>query len=366
MGSIIVFRIKLNQTRLNTDTINTNYTRKNTMRRIIMGILMMFVMQSSLYAGTVPTQENVTKLYVATFNRAPDAGGLAYWVTTSRLNLEGIAQSFFDQPETQEVYPPDSTNADFIEAVYINLFNRAPDQAGLNYWVRELDSGRIAKSVFILAVINGAQNTEEFGNDAMILANKTTVGLAFSNAGLNDTMDAKEIMLEVTDDKSTVTEALDSYEISPPNHLEETKLSDIFQHYGSSLAMAMSHIFLKEHTDIKTIYLSSRKGTFEIRGSESTLSGKYTSPNTNTITEGNVLLTLSQRDIMTGKDKVIYTITYLGAYQTKNIFIKVHHSFNKETYISVMNPTIGGFNDLIKEANDTYGSFEEMYNALFK
>ncbi len=145
------------------------------MIRIIMGILMMLVFQTSLYAGTIPTQENVAKLYVATFNRAPDAAGLAYWVNDARLDLEGIAQSFFDQSETQEAYPPDSTNADFVEAVYLNLFNRASDQAGLEYWVGELDSGHIAKSVFILAVINGAQNTVEYGNDATILTNKTTV-----------------------------------------------------------------------------------------------------------------------------------------------------------------------------------------------
>ena len=54
----------------------------------------------------------------------------------------------------------------------MNLFNRESEQAGLDYWVGELNSGRIAKSVFIQAVINGAQDTKEFGNDATILANK--------------------------------------------------------------------------------------------------------------------------------------------------------------------------------------------------
>ncbi|WP_367278395.1 DUF4214 domain-containing protein [Sulfurimonas sp.] len=43
---------------------------------------------------------DVCKLYVATFNRAPDAAGLSYWVNNSGLSIEGIAQSFFDQPET--------------------------------------------------------------------------------------------------------------------------------------------------------------------------------------------------------------------------------------------------------------------------
>ncbi len=52
-----------------------------------------------------PTQEEVSKLYVATFNRVPDKGGLDYWINDSGLTLSGIAKSFFDQPETQKLYP---------------------------------------------------------------------------------------------------------------------------------------------------------------------------------------------------------------------------------------------------------------------
>jgi len=183
------------------------------MLKIILSTLMIFAFQSSLQAGTTPTLENTTKLYVATFNRAADAGGLDYWANGAGLDLEGIAQSFFDQPETKEAYPTDSSNTDFVEAIYQNLFNRASEAAGLAYWVAELDSGRIAKSTFILAVINGAQDTEEFGKDATILTNKTTVGLAFANAGLNDLTDAREIMLGVTADESTVTDTLKEYGI---------------------------------------------------------------------------------------------------------------------------------------------------------
>lgn len=155
----------------------------------------------------------VTKLYVATFNRAPDAAGLDYWANSSGLDIEMIAKSFFDQSETQTIYPPNSNNTDFVRAVYNNLFNRLPEADGLNYWVSELDSGSIEKSVFILAVINGAQDTEEFGNDATILKNKTAVGLAFSNAGFDDTNSAKNIMLSITDKEMSVCKSLETYGI---------------------------------------------------------------------------------------------------------------------------------------------------------
>jgi len=150
-----------------------------------------------------PTIENITLLYIATFNRAPDKAGIDYWVNNSGLNVNEIAASFFDQKETQELYKG-YNNHEFIKAVYKNLFNREPDSAGWQYWESELNNHRIAKSHFILAVINGA-----LGDDAKILENKQKVGLAFVHKDLNDINKAKEIMKSITADPSTVNRALD-------------------------------------------------------------------------------------------------------------------------------------------------------------
>ncbi|MDQ1244297.1 MAG: hypothetical protein QG565_637, partial [Campylobacterota bacterium] len=164
-------------------------------------LVAMLLLGTSLYA-TQPTKENVAKLYVATFERAPDSAGLDYWVNTD-LELEEIAQSFFDQPETQTKYPTGTSNAAFITSVYENLFNRAPDAAGLAYWDGELQRGVFTKSEFILAAINGAQNTAE-GNDLAMVENKTEVGLAFADAGFDSVADAKNYLANVTDDDATV------------------------------------------------------------------------------------------------------------------------------------------------------------------
>ena len=124
------------------------------------------------------TKQQVAELYVATFNRAPDAAGLNYWVNTSGLTIEGIAQSFFDQAETQALYPEGTTDTAFVTSIYTNLFNRAPDAAGLAYWVANLAAGT-SRSVMIEAMKNGA-----LGTDATIIANKATVGLYYADAGL--------------------------------------------------------------------------------------------------------------------------------------------------------------------------------------
>lgn len=136
------------------------------MRKII---LFMFAMVA--LNATTPTYENVTRLYVATFDRTPDVVGLKYWVNDSGLSLEDIARSFFNQPETKAKYYPDGTIYlhDFVDEIYVNLFDRAPDSVGKEWWVDYIMAGGFERvSVFILAVINGAQ-----GNDATILANKT-------------------------------------------------------------------------------------------------------------------------------------------------------------------------------------------------
>ncbi len=136
-----------------------------------------------------------------------------------------------------------------------------------------------------------------------------------------------------------------------------SEMKDIFQHYASTLVKAMSHIRLKEFLDTNTIYLSKRSGTFEIRGGSSSIGGKFILPSGTSINKNETLLTLTQRD------KTIYTITYLGSYKIKNIFIKVHHEYSNETYISIMHPVTSNFNDIL--GND-YNDFEEMYKTLFE
>ncbi len=171
-------------------------------------LLLVLLFITTLLSATTPTQRSLTKLYIATFDRAPDASGLEYWLN-SGMSQENIASSFFEQSETKEKYPDELTNEDFIIEVYTNILNRAPDQAGLDYWLSELDSGDISRSVFIQAAINGAQ-----GDDATVLENKTIVGLAFARDGHNDPYEASAVMKNITADPESVNDALCEYSLS--------------------------------------------------------------------------------------------------------------------------------------------------------
>ncbi len=165
-------------------------------------ILLISVATVSMLVATIPTVDSVTKLYIATFDRAPDSSGIEYWLNSSGLSLEGIAQSFFDQPETAQKYPSDTTEEEFINSVYLNLFDRSPQIAGLKYWKKELKSGNIRRDQFILAVMNGA-----LGDDKNLLNNKLEVAEYFIQNGLNDASLAKELMDMIKPDGSGVEEA---------------------------------------------------------------------------------------------------------------------------------------------------------------
>jgi hypothetical protein len=158
--------------------------------------------------ATPSSKFTVTELYIATFDRAPDSKGLNYWLN-SGLQLEEIAMSFFEQEETKTKYPIGLSEVDFIEEVYKNLFKRGADSDGFDYWVKELNSHSISRSIFILTIINGA-----LGDDKKILANKTKVGLAFSEDGKDNLEEANSILDNITADLATVNTVLCEYTIS--------------------------------------------------------------------------------------------------------------------------------------------------------
>lgn len=155
------------------------------------------------------TELDVTRVYVATFNRAPDATGLAYWTYDSfggDATIEQIAQSFFESAEAQSIYTPSMTVEQRVSLAYFNLFGREADATGLVYWVDEIESGRVSQSSMILALVNGAQDSE-YGLDATTLANKSEVGLYYAQSALEDVAAAYSVMEGVTELESSVSEA---------------------------------------------------------------------------------------------------------------------------------------------------------------
>jgi len=82
------------------------------------------------------------RLYQAAFNRTPDKVGLGYWIAQldHGTSLSAVSQSFINSAEFQGLYGAQPSNLDLVNNFYWNVLHRAPDQAGLNYWVNILNT----------------------------------------------------------------------------------------------------------------------------------------------------------------------------------------------------------------------------------
>jgi len=123
--------------------------------------------------------DDVQQIYVAYYGRPADPAGQASWAAILAANngdLKAIINAFGTSAESTALYAG-TTSAAKITAIYNQLFNRAPDSAGLAFYTAELDAKRMTASSIALNIADGAK-----GVDATYLSNKLTVADAFTAA----------------------------------------------------------------------------------------------------------------------------------------------------------------------------------------
>jgi len=100
--------------------------------------------------ASVTATTNVTALYSAAFNRAPDAAGLQYWAAASDNGtaLSAIAAGFIGSDEFHNLYPNADPSA-VVTGLYQNALHRAPDAPGFAYWTDALQHGTSLADVLI-------------------------------------------------------------------------------------------------------------------------------------------------------------------------------------------------------------------------
>lgn len=165
--------------------------------------------------------ETVIELYIAYFNRAPDALGLNFWAASFArgTTLEEMASLFIDQDETRATYSENLSNEDFATAVYDNVLGRVPDQAGFDFWVGLLNSGTVVRDQFILGVLEGAKAdpapdaTQDFIDqqlaDRDYLATKTDIGALYAvHRGMSDVSNAISVMSQFDGSANSVSAAV--------------------------------------------------------------------------------------------------------------------------------------------------------------
>lgn len=91
------------------------------------------------------------RLYQAAFDRAPDAAGAGFWLHAmdQGWSLLEVAQQFIQSSEYRAVVGSGLSHRELVTRYYTNTHDRAPDQAGLDFWVKALDRGTSAAEVLV-------------------------------------------------------------------------------------------------------------------------------------------------------------------------------------------------------------------------
>ncbi|WP_377701844.1 DUF4214 domain-containing protein [Pseudoduganella sp. UC29_71] len=85
------------------------------------------------------------RIYQAAFDRAPDLGGLGFWIYHMEhgLSLRQVAAGFMASPEFAKLYGSSAPSNDvLVTKLYANVLHRAPDAEGYKFWMDFLTSGR--------------------------------------------------------------------------------------------------------------------------------------------------------------------------------------------------------------------------------
>lgn len=103
----------------------------------------------------------VYRLYRAALGRAPDEGGLGYWIGAGDggVALAAMAQGFIDSAEFAAAYGA-LDNAGFVARLYANVLQRAPDDAGLAFHLDLLERGVTSRNLTLLAFSESAENQD--------------------------------------------------------------------------------------------------------------------------------------------------------------------------------------------------------------
>jgi phospholipase/lecithinase/hemolysin len=118
---------------------------------------------NTLFAAGDNDNGEIYRLYEAALGRAPDPTGQAYWASelASGVSETQVAQGFVGSAEFQSDYGANLSPSAFVTLLYQNVLDRAPDQAGLNAWVGQMQQGMSEASVVL-----GFSDSTEFRADS--------------------------------------------------------------------------------------------------------------------------------------------------------------------------------------------------------
>jgi hypothetical protein len=145
------------------------FTNENDLKQFLQGTLLGHT-DSGVYATDTAAGQaagDAYRIYEAAFNRIADKAGLGFWVNKidSGMNMVEVSARFIDSAEFRSMYGPNPSNSDFLWKVYSNVLDRAPDQAGFQWWLNQMNTNPEKTPAKVLAdFANSAENVQHFAD----------------------------------------------------------------------------------------------------------------------------------------------------------------------------------------------------------
>lgn len=127
---------------------------------------------SLLYDVESPNLGFGYRVYQASFARTPDEGGVLFWIgvldqfdeqgQTDYQKQQFLARQFIQSDEFRDLYGENPTNEQYIDAMYLNVLFRLPDQGGYDFWVGGMEQGLSREDILIAFT----QSDENISNTA--------------------------------------------------------------------------------------------------------------------------------------------------------------------------------------------------------
>lgn len=100
------------------------------------------------------------RLYQAAFDRAPDPAGLGYWIKMMDAGetLDQVADGFATSTEFADLYGAASSDEQFVQLLYQNVLHRAAEGAGHDYWIDVLGNQHVPREQVLGFFSESAEN----------------------------------------------------------------------------------------------------------------------------------------------------------------------------------------------------------------
>lgn len=153
------------------------------------------------------TTNAIQQIYIGLLGRAADQEGLQYWtdeIEAGTLTLEQLRANIVEEQQEYKDTFGGQTRAQVVSQLYANLFNRAPDDEGLQYWVNG-EGASVNIDQLVLALVNGAAAA-----DSLVLDNRTEVANYYTEElGAEGSFDAElagAVIADVDGTRASVTQ----------------------------------------------------------------------------------------------------------------------------------------------------------------